>query len=97
MASERLTDEELIEAFDYAHGSLRLTAALSELKERRSQALTDDDRQLVVGYLRNMAAQFANPPKGADPTFYHTLSYEGDVAESARLNALLDRLTKEQP
>jgi hypothetical protein len=31
----RLSDAELDEAFEYAHGSLRLTAALSELKERR--------------------------------------------------------------
>lgn len=32
---ERLTDTELDEAFAQAHGSLRLTAALSELKEVR--------------------------------------------------------------
>lgn len=47
----RLTDEELTEAFAYAHGSLRLTAALSELKERRR--MDDNLRRLsdvVRGY-----------------------------------------------
>lgn len=39
----RLTDQELDEAFDYAHGSLRLTAALSELRERRAADLTAQD------------------------------------------------------
>ncbi|MGE0206148.1 MAG: hypothetical protein AB7E70_19505 [Hyphomicrobiaceae bacterium] len=39
----RLTDQELEEAFDYAHGSLRMTAALSELRERRAADLTAQD------------------------------------------------------
>jgi hypothetical protein len=47
MASERLTDTELDEAFDYAHGSLRLTAALSELRERRAADLQVDDYEAV--------------------------------------------------
>jgi hypothetical protein len=45
--STRLTDAELDEAFDYAHGSLRLTAALSELRERRAQNLSPADLALI--------------------------------------------------
>lgn len=40
MSNARLTDEELDEAFEYAHGSLRLTAALSELRQLRALDLT---------------------------------------------------------
>ncbi len=40
----RLTDSELDEAFEHAHGSLRLTTALSELKERRQRDLTSEER-----------------------------------------------------
>jgi hypothetical protein len=43
----RLTDEELTEAFEYAHGSLRLTAALSELRERRKRDLTTEEREAL--------------------------------------------------
>ena len=43
----RLSDEELTEAFAYAHGSLRLTAALSELKERRAADLSAEDRSAL--------------------------------------------------
>jgi hypothetical protein len=50
----RLTDAELDEAFEYAHGSLRLTAALAELKERRKQ-----DRYLMeIERLADVIDQF---------------------------------------
>ena len=50
------------------------------------------DIQVVIGYLRNMAPTFANVPAGMDPTFYHTLSYEGDVTEGERISGLIVRL-----
>lgn len=33
----------------------------------------------------------SEPPKGLDPTFYHTLSYEGDMAKYERLRSLVNR------
>jgi hypothetical protein len=45
--ANRLTDAELDEAMAYAHGSLRLTAALAELKERRALDMTDRDCELL--------------------------------------------------
>lgn len=41
---DRLTDAELEEAFAQAHGSLRLTAALSELRDRRAADLDATER-----------------------------------------------------
>lgn len=58
-------------------------------------AIDEADVRLAVGYLRNLARSFAAIPKGLDPTFYHTLSYEGDVAEGERLRALIARLALE--
>jgi hypothetical protein len=52
----------------------------------------DADVKLAVGYLRNLARQFADIPKGLHPTFYHTLSYEGDVAVGDQLHGLIARL-----
>lgn len=57
----------------------------------------ENDLRLAVGYLRNLARQFANIPKGLDPTFYHTLSYESDFAEGERLSGLIERLAQAQP
>jgi hypothetical protein len=45
--TNRLTDAELDEAFSYACGSLRLTAALVELKERRAAAPTQDELDVL--------------------------------------------------
>lgn len=50
------------------------------------------DAQLLVGYLKNMLRSFTNIPQGMDPRFYHTLSYDGDVAEGERLAGLVGRL-----
>ncbi len=57
----RLTDEELVEAFDYAHGSLRLTAALSELRERRAADLTADEREVLEWLRLHLAAAVEHP------------------------------------
>lgn len=54
--------------------------------------VADADVRLAVGYLRNLARGFTDIPPGLDPTFYHTLSYEGDVAEGERLHGLIGRL-----
>ena len=54
--------------------------------------VADNDVKLAVGYLRNLARSFTDIPKGLDPTFYHTLSYDGDMAEGERLHALIARL-----
>lgn len=55
--------------------------------------VADDDLKLALGYLRNLARQFENPPENAAAMFYHTLSYEGDVAEGKRLGGLIERLS----
>lgn len=49
----RLSDDELDEALAVAQSmnSLRLTAAIAELKERRAEDLTDDEVE-VLRYLR---------------------------------------------
>ncbi len=31
----------------------------------------------------------SEPPKGLDPTFYHTMSYEGDMKQYKRLKELV--------
>jgi hypothetical protein len=57
----RRTDTELADAFGHAHGSLRLTAALVELVERRAADLSDVDIAAlgtVVAFAEN--AVFAN-------------------------------------
>lgn len=45
----RLTDEELTEALAYAQGlqSLRFTAIVAELRERRAADLSDEDREAL--------------------------------------------------
>ena len=47
--SERLTDEELTEALEVAQGmrSLRLTAAIAELRERRMADLSAEDKEAL--------------------------------------------------
>jgi hypothetical protein len=52
----------------------------------------DEDLRLALGYLRNLASNFTDIPKGLNPTFYHTLSYDGDVAEGERLRGVIKRL-----
>jgi hypothetical protein len=44
---ERLTDTELADAFAHARGSLRLTAALAELVERRAADLSKPEISLI--------------------------------------------------
>ena len=55
-------------------------------------SVDDGDLQLALGYLRNLARGFEEIPQGLDPTFYHTLSYDGDVAEGERLFGVIRRL-----
>ena len=55
-------------------------------------AIERNDARLLRGYLQNIVPTFTNVPKGMDPTFYHTLSYDGDVAEGDRLRGLIARL-----
>lgn len=52
----------------------------------------DADLKLAVGYLKNLARQFDDIPKGAAPMFYHTLTEAGDIAEGERLRGLIARL-----
>ena len=56
-----------------------------------------EDLRLVLGYLRNLARDLIYPTRGLDPTFYHTLSYEGDRAEGARLLSVIERLRAALP
>jgi hypothetical protein len=47
--SERLTNQELFEALEIAQGmrSMKLMAAIAELRERRSADLTDEERDAL--------------------------------------------------
>jgi hypothetical protein len=61
--TSRLTDAELDEASEYARGSLRMTAIIAELRERRAADLTAEDlaalkfaRDRVKAGLRSEAA-----------------------------------------
>lgn len=45
----------------------------------------------LVDYL---ASSFRDIPEGLSPEFYHTLSYEGDVAEGEKLETLLGRIDR---
>jgi len=49
----------------------------------RELFLEDNEIQLILNLLPS-----GDIPKGLDPTFYHTLSYEGDV----KLQVLVDEL-----
>lgn len=55
-------------------------------------SVDDADLQLALGYLRNLSRSFEKIPPGMDPAFYHTLSYEGDVAEGERIFGVIERL-----
>lgn len=59
---------------------------------KKKVPVNDADLQLALGYLRNLARAFNDIPKGFDPTFYHTLSYDGDVAEGERLRTVIENL-----
>lgn len=65
MADHRLTDPELDEAFAQAHGSLRLTAALSELKEVRPVVAA-----AMAFYERWQTADFEDDTKHARLTLF---------------------------
>ena len=43
-------------------------------------------------YIEYVARGFRNVPDGLDPTFYHTLSAEGDRAEGRKLDALVGEI-----
>jgi len=54
---------------------------------RRSPINKYIDIIIEIGFL---APYFSSePPKGLDPTFYHTLSYEGDMVKYERLVKLV--------
>lgn len=54
----------------------------------REVFLEDDEIRLILSLLRTEEV-----PEGLDPTFYLTLTYEGDVKLHNRMTDLRDRLT----
>lgn len=79
--SERLTDAELDEALQVARdlSSLRLTAAIAELRDRRARDLTDDDREA----LRTVRDHWGPPERESLPEI---------MEERQRVFAVLDKL-----
>ena len=53
----------------------------------RELFLEDDEINLILNFLPD-----GNPPKGLDPMFYHTLTYEGDVKIQERADQLREKL-----
>lgn len=63
--SERLSNQELFEALEIAQGmrSMKLMAAIAELRERRSADLTDEERDALaklLGETRDEAVRLAD-------------------------------------
>ena len=50
-----------------------------------------DDREINI--ILNLLPK-GNIPKGLDPTFYHTLTYDGDKKLQAQVDKLRDKLEK---
>ena len=50
------------------------------------------NKQLSLGIKIGLLSQYfsSKPPKGLDPTFYHTGSYEGDTEQYEELIRLVD-------
>ena len=51
--------------------------------------LDDDEINLIL----NLLLSIGTVPEGLDPTFYHTLSYEGDCKLKDIADGLKDKLT----
>jgi hypothetical protein len=52
--------------------------------------LTDSEIRIILNLLPE-----GDVPKGLDPTFYHTLTYEGDARLQVAADYLRDKLTKQ--
>jgi hypothetical protein len=72
----------------------RLNTALSVLEARnaRLRLESNEDLAYLLGVIDN-GKQFTLPIlKGCDPTFYATLSYEGDLAIAQRIEEIRGRV-----
>lgn len=54
----------------------------------RELFLEESEVRMILNFLPK-----GDVPKGLSPTFYHTLSYEGDLAIQDAVNELRDKLT----
>ena len=59
------------------------------LRLSKSDPLTMDKIDLIMEVLKLAPYFDSEPPKGLDPTFYHTLSYEGDMRQYKRLKEIV--------
>lgn len=68
------------------HHALLANEKVAPLVEELARLVAECSRLREALELALSFAPTAIAPKGSDPTFYHTLSYEGDCALLERLN-----------
>ena len=57
----------------------------------RELFLDEQEIRLILNFLPKAGSEV---PKDLDPTFYHTLTYDGDIRVQKDVNALIEKLTE---
>lgn len=68
--------------------------SMNARKEDPTVSITYSELLLLFSFIPEWARVV---PRGLDPTFYGTLSYEGDLAVKSQVDALADRLNELSP